>query len=447
MGGLIVNEQARRATTQAIRYEEAVGARAQGQGRPRSRLASAVGDEPVRRRRRGGSGDAVRRPRARAAPVARHVRAHGRRCGDPARHDHGRAGRRQDPPARGVPHLGGRPRRSSCTGGKAAAFPYGDGITFWALGEIVKAHAGILESDGPAEAAAKLGEVVARWTTPSGWKTRLGPLVGLAGGWPDRSRRVVSRPGSGFIESIAPTEPLILLFEDLHWADHALARVRRAARRLVVNVPILVALHGPARAVRAALRLGRRQAQLDDGRAVVRCRRTRPHGSSPGSSRLLSFRRRRRPRCSTGQAATRSTQRSTLRLFLEARLRHRTCRCPTRSRASSPRGSTRCRPTVSRCSRTLPSSARSSGQAPSRPWARRESRTRSARAFTSWPARSSSAPPGCRLSRARPNTSFWHALIRDVAYGQIPRSARAAKHEAAADWLEEMAGERLARPR
>ena len=28
--------------------------------------------------------------------------------------------------------------------------PYGEGITFWALGEIVKAHAGILESDDPA---------------------------------------------------------------------------------------------------------------------------------------------------------------------------------------------------------------------------------------------------------------------------------------------------------
>ena len=27
--------------------------------------------------------------------------------------------------------------------------PYGDEITFWALGEIVKAHAGILESDAP----------------------------------------------------------------------------------------------------------------------------------------------------------------------------------------------------------------------------------------------------------------------------------------------------------
>ena len=34
--------------------------------------------------------------------------------------------------------------------------PYGDGITFWALGEIVKAQAGILESDPSTQVAAKL---------------------------------------------------------------------------------------------------------------------------------------------------------------------------------------------------------------------------------------------------------------------------------------------------
>ena len=36
--------------------------------------------------------------------------------------------------------------------------PYGEGITFWALGEIVKAHAGILESDPPDVASAKLDD-------------------------------------------------------------------------------------------------------------------------------------------------------------------------------------------------------------------------------------------------------------------------------------------------
>ena len=42
--------------------------------------------------------------------------------------------------------------------------------------------------------------------------------------------------------------------------------------------------------------------------------------------------------------------------------------------------------------------------------------------------------------------AFWHALIRDVAYGQIPRSARAVKHLAVADWIEKMAGARLVDP-
>jgi tetratricopeptide (TPR) repeat protein len=39
--------------------------------------------------------------------------------------------------------------------------------------------------------------------------------------------------------------------------------------------------------------------------------------------------------------------------------------------------------------------------------------------------------------------SFWHILVRDVAYGQIPRALRATKHRAAAAWIENMAEDRL----
>ena len=38
--------------------------------------------------------------------------------------------------------------------------PYGEGITYWALGGMVKAQAGILESDSPEDAAAKLAAAV-----------------------------------------------------------------------------------------------------------------------------------------------------------------------------------------------------------------------------------------------------------------------------------------------
>jgi tetratricopeptide (TPR) repeat protein len=39
--------------------------------------------------------------------------------------------------------------------------------------------------------------------------------------------------------------------------------------------------------------------------------------------------------------------------------------------------------------------------------------------------------------------SFWHVLMRDVAYGQIPRAVRGEKHRAAAEWIEGQAGERV----
>ena len=39
--------------------------------------------------------------------------------------------------------------------------------------------------------------------------------------------------------------------------------------------------------------------------------------------------------------------------------------------------------------------------------------------------------------------SFWHLLVRDVAYSQIPRAERARRHRSAAAWIERQAGERL----
>jgi hypothetical protein len=38
---------------------------------------------------------------------------------------------------------------------------------------------------------------------------------------------------------------------------------------------------------------------------------------------------------------------------------------------------------------------------------------------------------------------FWHLLVREVCYQQIPRTSRAARHRAAAAWIERKAGERV----
>ena len=77
--------------------------------------------------------------------------------------------------------------------------PYGEGIAFWALGEIVKAAAGILESDAPDVAAEKIDLAVQTEQADARWlRQRLRPLVGLdarrgrAGG---ELRRVATVPG------------------------------------------------------------------------------------------------------------------------------------------------------------------------------------------------------------------------------------------------------------
>src|SRR5438128_2463234 len=74
------------------------------------------------------------------------------------------------------------------------SLPYGEGVTYWALAEMAKAHAGILETDAPDEADRKLAEAVTG-LEPEGAERildSLRPLVGLgADGEPggDRSER------------------------------------------------------------------------------------------------------------------------------------------------------------------------------------------------------------------------------------------------------------------
>jgi class 3 adenylate cyclase/tetratricopeptide (TPR) repeat protein len=94
--------------------------------------------------------------------------------------------------------------------------PYGDGVTFWALGEMVKAQVGILEADSGAEAEQKLREAV-----DDGWVlSHLRPLVGLGGSEAaGDARGEAFAAWSQFFEELAQRSPLVLVFEDIHWAD------------------------------------------------------------------------------------------------------------------------------------------------------------------------------------------------------------------------------------
>ncbi|HXG77194.1 MAG TPA: AAA family ATPase [Gaiellaceae bacterium] len=107
------------------------------------------------------------------------------------------------------------------------SLPYGEGVTFWALGEMVKAQAGILESDSRSQADEKLRQAVERFVGDSAeaaWmERRLRPLAGLeADDEPGDRREESFAAWRRFLEAIADDRPLVLVFEDLHWADEAL---------------------------------------------------------------------------------------------------------------------------------------------------------------------------------------------------------------------------------
>jgi class 3 adenylate cyclase/tetratricopeptide (TPR) repeat protein len=106
---------------------------------------------------------------------------------------------------------------------------YGEGVAFWALGEMVKSQAGILESDTAETAAEKLAEAVAGVLADErdrDWvETHLRPLVGLDGranASVEDSQLEAFAAWRRFFEALAEDGPTVLVFEDIHWADDAL---------------------------------------------------------------------------------------------------------------------------------------------------------------------------------------------------------------------------------
>jgi class 3 adenylate cyclase/tetratricopeptide (TPR) repeat protein len=117
--------------------------------------------------------------------------------------------------------------------------PYGEGITFWALGEIVKAHAGILESD-PADVATDKLEVVLPEGDERPWfRQRLLPLLGIEA-TSTAEREELFTAWRRFLEHIAEQDPTVLVFEDLHWADDAMLSFLEHLADRAEGVPLLV---------------------------------------------------------------------------------------------------------------------------------------------------------------------------------------------------------------
>jgi class 3 adenylate cyclase/tetratricopeptide (TPR) repeat protein len=121
--------------------------------------------------------------------------------------------------------------------------PYGDGITFWGLSEIVKAQAGVMETDAREDVARRLATAVAAVVNDESERewiaSRLEPLVGVGTGV-DVEQGETFAAWTRFFEAIAATGPLVLIVEDLHWADDPMLAYLEHLVEYARDVPILI---------------------------------------------------------------------------------------------------------------------------------------------------------------------------------------------------------------
>jgi class 3 adenylate cyclase len=131
--------------------------------------------------------------------------------------------------------LSGQPPAPLLRSGRC--LPYGHGITYWPLGEVLKEHFGILESDPP--------EVVAERIAG---RDGLGFTLGLAppeGMHPLSVRDRLHMSWVGFLQELTAERPAVVLVEDLHWADAELCELLKMLVARVRGPLLLLATARP----------------------------------------------------------------------------------------------------------------------------------------------------------------------------------------------------------
>ncbi len=102
---------------------------------------------------------------------------------------------------------------------------YGEGVTYWALAEMVRMRCRIAEDEDPSSAAGKLAVTLREFVLDPDERRfvepRLAQLLGV-GGHEFTERQELFAAWRLFFERIADVEPTVLLFEDMQWADVSL---------------------------------------------------------------------------------------------------------------------------------------------------------------------------------------------------------------------------------
>lgn len=341
--------------------------------------------------------------------------------------------------------------------------PYGEGVAFSALAEVVKSEAGILESDAADVARAKLAASLERTGADPAERATveaaLEPLLGLPheepaetpderwGGWgpPEGDRVETFFRWNRYLELLASDRSLVLVFEDLHQASGPFLAFVDHLLDWSSGLPMLVIVAGRPELLELRPEWVRWSAATHVEVPPLPRRQSRQLVALLLEDSELP----------TGTVDRVVERAEGIPLYAEefARL--------VRERAETP-GADLAETVVPPTLRTL-IAARLDGLPPDDRSLLQDAAVVGRTFWTGAVAAIQDVEPG-RLDplledladrelvqRVRPATvhgedefAFSHALVRDVAYAQLPRHVRIARHRAVGEWIERLAGDRVA---
>jgi len=117
---------------------------------------------------------------------------------------------------------------------RGRCLPYGDGITFWPLVEIVRSFAVIHDSDAPDEARRKIGEILGDVDVTE----RIASAIGLTGA--DFPLGELFWASRRMIEILGARRPVAIVIDDIHWAAPTLLELIEQLNEATRDTPVVI---------------------------------------------------------------------------------------------------------------------------------------------------------------------------------------------------------------
>jgi class 3 adenylate cyclase/tetratricopeptide (TPR) repeat protein len=121
---------------------------------------------------------------------------------------------------------------------RGRCLPYGEGITYWPVAEVVREAAGIDETDSPVAARQRIGALLSEQRDANLIEERLTQMIGL-----EEARAMPEETFWAFrklLESLAKTTPLVVHVDDIHWAEPTLLDLIEHVADWTRDAPLLL---------------------------------------------------------------------------------------------------------------------------------------------------------------------------------------------------------------